>query len=48
MNRIVIAFAAFSLWSGAMFGAGWVWRGDRAEGAAARQQARTSLLGLAT
>ena len=42
MNRIVIAFAAFSLWSGAMFGAGWVWRGDRAEGAAARQQARTS------
>ncbi|WP_267257547.1 hypothetical protein [Stenotrophomonas maltophilia] len=31
MNRIVIAFAAFSLWSGAMFGAGWVWRGDRAD-----------------
>ncbi|HGM7312397.1 TPA: lysis system i-spanin subunit Rz [Stenotrophomonas maltophilia] len=42
MNRIVIAFAAFALWSGAMFGAGWVWRGDRAEGAEARQQARIS------
>ncbi|WP_423171239.1 hypothetical protein [Stenotrophomonas maltophilia] len=42
MNRIVIAFAAFALWSGAMFVAGWVWRGDRAEGAEARQQARIS------
>ncbi|SQG10332.1 lysis system i-spanin subunit Rz [Stenotrophomonas maltophilia] len=42
MNRIVIAFAAFALWSGAMFGAGWVSRGDRAEGAEARQQARIS------
>ncbi|HDS1584970.1 TPA: lysis protein [Stenotrophomonas maltophilia] len=42
MNRITIAVAAFVLWSGAMFGAGWVWRGDRAEGAEARQQARTS------
>lgn len=30
MNRIAIAVAAFVLWSGAMFGAGWAWRGDRA------------------
>lgn len=42
MNRIAIAVAAFALWSGAMFGAGWAWRGDRAEGAEARQQASTS------
>lgn len=32
MNRITIAVAAFGLWSAAMFGAGWAWRGDRAEG----------------
>ncbi|OBU55530.1 lysis system i-spanin subunit Rz [Stenotrophomonas maltophilia] len=31
MNRITIAVAAFALWSGAMFGAGWAWRGDRAD-----------------
>lgn len=31
MNRITIAVAAFVLWSGAMFGAGWAWRGDRAD-----------------
>ncbi len=39
MNRIVIAVAAFVLWSGAMFGAGWSWRGDRAEGREANQRA---------
>jgi hypothetical protein len=31
VNRIAIAVAAFVLWSAAMVGAGWVWRGDRAE-----------------
>lgn len=42
MNRTLIAVTAFALWSAAMFGTGWVWRGDRAEGAEARQQASTS------
>lgn len=41
MNRIAVAVVAFILWSGAMFGIGWVWRDDRAEGAEARQQAST-------
>ncbi len=40
--RIAIVVAAFILWSGAMFGVGWAWRDDRAEGAEARQQASTS------
>ncbi|MBH1380125.1 MULTISPECIES: lysis system i-spanin subunit Rz [Stenotrophomonas] len=39
MNRIAIAAAAFALWSVAMFGAGWTWRGDRAEGREADQRA---------
>lgn len=39
MNRIAIAVAAFALWSVAMFGAGWAWRGDRAEGSEANQGA---------
>lgn len=38
MSRVAIAVAAFSLWSGVMFGAGWAWRGDRADGAEAKQQ----------
>lgn len=42
MNRLVIAGAAFVLWSGAMVGVGWAWRDDRAEGAEAREQASTS------
>lgn len=42
MNRVAIAIAVFALWSGAMFGAGWGWRGDRAESAEARQLASTS------
>lgn len=41
MNRIAVAVVAFILWSGAMFGIGWAWRDDRAEGAEARQQAST-------
>jgi len=39
VNRIAIAVAAFALWSAAMFGAGWAWRGDRAEGRGAEQRA---------
>lgn len=39
MNRIAVAVAAFALWSAAMFGAGWAWRGDRAEGREADQRA---------
>ncbi|ARQ90484.1 hypothetical protein A7326_13125 [Stenotrophomonas maltophilia] len=39
MNRGVVAVAAFALWSGAMVGVGWTWRGDRAEGTEATQRA---------
>ncbi len=42
MNRALIVIAAFALWSAAMFAAGWAWRGDRADGAEAKQQASTS------
>ncbi len=38
MNRVAIAICAFALWSAAMFGAGWAWRGDRAEGREANQR----------
>lgn len=39
MNRSAVAVAAFALWSCAMFGAGWAWRDDRAEGSEATQRA---------
>lgn len=42
MNRTLIAVLAFAAWSAGMFGAGWAWRGDRAEGLEARQQAGAS------
>ncbi|HEL3245901.1 TPA: lysis protein [Stenotrophomonas maltophilia] len=44
MNRIAIAIAvaAFALWSGAMVGVGWAWRGDRAEGREATQSAASA------
>jgi len=42
MNRTLIAVLAFVAWSAGMFGAGWAWRGDRAEGVEARQQASAS------
>lgn len=42
MNRTLIAVLAFVAWSAAMFGAGWAWRGDRAEGVEARQHASAS------
>ncbi|MGQ5267445.1 hypothetical protein [Xanthomonas arboricola] len=41
MNRIVIAIVATLVWSGAMVGAGWLWRGDRAETAVATGEAAT-------
>lgn len=39
MNRSLIIVLAVAVWSAGMFGAGWAWRGDRADGAEARQQA---------
>ncbi|HDS1139593.1 TPA: lysis protein [Stenotrophomonas maltophilia] len=42
MNRTLIAVLSLVVWSAAMFGAGWAWRGDRAEGTEARQQASAS------
>lgn len=42
MNRTLIAVLAFIGWSAGMFGTGWAWRGDRAEGSEARQQASIS------
>ncbi|WP_181103828.1 hypothetical protein [Xanthomonas arboricola] len=47
MNRAAIAIIAALVWSGAMFGAGWAWRGDRAEGATSKQEAGTALDALA-
>ncbi|KKW48813.1 hypothetical protein [Xanthomonas citri] len=47
MNRIAIALIAALAWSGAMFGAGWTWRGDRAEGATSEQKAGDALGALA-
>ena len=40
MNRTLIAVTAFALWSAAMFGTGWAWRGDRAEGGEAQQEVK--------
>jgi len=42
MNRIVIYLMVFAAWSASMFGAGWAWRGDRAETGEALQQASAS------
>jgi hypothetical protein len=42
MNRVLIAIAAFVLWSAAAFGAGWAWRGDRAETVQATQQGQAA------
>lgn len=33
MSRTLIAVLVFAGWSAAMFGAGWAWRGDRADAA---------------
>lgn len=42
MNRVLAAVAAFAVWSALMFGAGWAWRADRAEGAQAADQRDTA------
>lgn len=42
MSPVAIKIALFVGWSVAAFGAGWAWRGDRAEGKEARQQASAS------
>lgn len=42
MNRIAIHLLVFVAWSAGMFGAGWAWRGDRAETGEARQEAGAS------
>ncbi|WP_367346462.1 hypothetical protein [Stenotrophomonas bentonitica] len=42
MSRAAVAVLLFVAWSAGMFGAGWAWRGDRAKGAEARQEASTS------
>ncbi|MCC4613653.1 hypothetical protein LL963_16400 [Xanthomonas campestris pv. esculenti] len=47
MNRIAIAIIATLVWSGVMVGAGWLWRGDRAEGASSEQKAGAALGALA-
>lgn len=39
MSRIAMVVVGIGLWSAAMFGAGWTWRGDRAEGSEANQRA---------
>ncbi|WP_010480606.1 hypothetical protein [Stenotrophomonas geniculata] len=39
MNRIAIYLLVFVAWSAAMFGAGWAWRVDRADGTESDQRA---------
>ncbi|BCX44419.1 lysis protein [Stenotrophomonas maltophilia] len=46
MSRIAVVVVGLGLWSAAMFGAGWAWRGDRAEASEANQRG-TSALALA-
>jgi len=37
MNRILIVVLTFVVWTGLAVGAGWLWRGDRAEAATAKR-----------
>ncbi|NGM53584.1 hypothetical protein G5C63_04565 [Stenotrophomonas pavanii] len=46
MSRIAVVVVGLGLWSAAMFGAGWTWRGDRA-GASEANQRGTSALAVA-
>ncbi|TAA11290.1 hypothetical protein EA658_16635 [Pseudoxanthomonas winnipegensis] len=46
MNRILIALVVALAWSAAMFGGGWAWRGDRAEGTQATQRAGATTAAL--
>ncbi|HBS54566.1 MAG TPA: hypothetical protein DEA38_02395 [Stenotrophomonas sp.] len=41
MKRVVVVIGAFVVWSAAMFGTGWAWRGDRGEGSEALSQVAT-------
>ncbi|MEA5123297.1 hypothetical protein [Xanthomonas floridensis] len=47
MNRTAIAIIAALVWSAAMVGAGWAWRGDKAEAATSEQKAGAALGALA-
>ncbi|CAD1792631.1 hypothetical protein [Xanthomonas arboricola] len=47
MNRTAVAIIAALLWSAAMVGVGWSWRGDRAEGATSENKAGAALGALA-
>ncbi len=47
MNRTLIAVIAFVVWSAAAFGAGWAWRGDRAEKAEANVATKQATAALA-
>ncbi|MET3149136.1 UNVERIFIED_ORG: hypothetical protein ABIC77_000330 [Stenotrophomonas geniculata] len=46
MNRAAIAVLVFIVWSAAAFGAGWAWRGDRADGSEAKQRASANVAQL--
>ena len=43
MSRIAVVVVGLGLWSAAMFGAGWTWRGDRAEASEANQRGTSAL-----
>ncbi|RFF46189.1 hypothetical protein [Xanthomonas campestris] len=47
MNRTAIAIIAALVWSGAMFAAGWAWRGDKADAATSQQKEGAALGALA-
>jgi len=47
VNRTLIAVIAFVVWSAAAFGAGWAWRGDRAEKAEATGHAAAATAAVA-
>ncbi|NJC36388.1 hypothetical protein GGR60_000878 [Xanthomonas arboricola] len=47
MNRVAVAIIAALVWSAAMVGAGWAWRGDKAEAATSQQKAGAALGALA-
>ncbi|MCU1216998.1 lysis protein [Stenotrophomonas maltophilia] len=43
MSRIAVVVVGLGLWSAAMFGAGWTWRGDQAEASEANQRGTAAL-----
>lgn len=46
MSPVAIKIVLFLAWSAAAFGAGWAWRGDRAEGKEARQESASTAAAL--